>query len=53
MTFEESVDTVWTIGSSEVFLLLRTGRGSDPDHYLRWLSRTLIQQLLVAEGILS
>jgi AcrR family transcriptional regulator len=48
-TREESTDTVWAIGSSEVFLLLRTRRGWDADHYLSWLSRTLADQLLVAD----
>lgn len=48
-TREESVDTVWAIGSSEVFLLLRTRRGWDADHYRRWLSRTLADQLLVTD----
>ena len=48
-TREESVDTVWAIGSSEVFLLLRMRRGWDADHYSRWLSRTLADQLLVAD----
>jgi AcrR family transcriptional regulator len=48
-TREESIDTVWAIGSSEVFLLLRTRRGWDADHYLRWLSRTLSDQLLVVD----
>ena len=49
-TREESIDTVWAIGSSEVFLLLRTRRGWDADHYLRWLSQTLAAQLLVADA---
>jgi AcrR family transcriptional regulator len=48
-TREESVDTVWAIGSSEVFLLLRTRRGWDADHYREWLSRTLTEQLLVTD----
>jgi AcrR family transcriptional regulator len=46
---EESVDTVWAIGSSEVFLLLRTRRGWDADRYRAWLTRTLVDQLLVAD----
>ena len=48
-TREESTDTVWAIGSSEVFLLLRTRRGWDADRYLTWLSRTLADLLLVAD----
>jgi AcrR family transcriptional regulator len=43
---EESTDTVWAIGSSEVYQLLRIRRGWDADHYREWLSRTLVEQLL-------
>jgi hypothetical protein len=43
---EECADTVWAIGSTEVFLLLRTRRGWDPQQYERWLNRTLADQLL-------
>lgn len=49
LTLEESIDTVWAIGSSEVYLLLRTRRGWDADTYRTWLSRTLTHQLLVAD----
>jgi AcrR family transcriptional regulator len=45
-TPEESTDTAWAIGSSEVFLLLRTVRGWDARRYADWLGRTLIDQLL-------
>ena len=44
---EESIDTVWAMSSSEVFLLLRVRRGWDPDQYRRWLTRTLVDQLVV------
>jgi AcrR family transcriptional regulator len=43
---EESTDTAWAIGSSEVYQLLRIRRGWDADHYREWLSRTLVEQLL-------
>lgn len=43
---EESTDTAWAIGSSEVYQLLRVRRGWDADHYREWLSRTLVEQLL-------
>lgn len=46
---DECVDTVWAIGSSEVFLLLRVRRGWDADTYLGWLTRTLRDQLLVSD----
>jgi AcrR family transcriptional regulator len=42
----ESTDLAWAIGSSEVFLLLRTRRGWDPDHYLESMSRVLVDLLL-------
>jgi AcrR family transcriptional regulator len=43
---EESTDTAWAIGSSEVYQLLRIRRGWGADHYREWLSRTLVEQLL-------
>ena len=43
---EESTDTAWAIGSSELYQLLRIRRGWDADHYREWLSRTLVEQLL-------
>ena len=48
LPFDECVDTVWAIGSTEVFLLLRRTRGWDAEHYLAWLRRTLTDQLLTA-----
>jgi AcrR family transcriptional regulator len=47
---EESVDTAWAIASIDVFLLLRSIRGWDAGQYSAWLSRTLVDQLLTAEG---
>jgi AcrR family transcriptional regulator len=47
---EESTDTMWAIGSSEVFLLLRNVRGWDAGRYRDWLSRTLVDQLLLPEN---
>ena len=46
---EESAVTAWAIGSTEVFLLLRVNRGWDADRYLEWLTRTLVDVLLVPE----
>jgi AcrR family transcriptional regulator len=43
---EESTDTAWAIGSSEVYQLLRVRRGWDAEHYREWLGRTLVEQLL-------
>ena len=43
---EETVDTIWAVGSSEVFLLLRIGRGWTADQYLDWLTRTLTHLVL-------
>jgi AcrR family transcriptional regulator len=47
---EEATDTTWAIGSIDVFLLLRSIQGWDAAHYAKWLSRTLVDQLLVPEG---
>jgi hypothetical protein len=43
-------DTVWAIGSSEVFLLFRSVRGWDADQFRDWLSRTLVDQLPTPES---
>jgi AcrR family transcriptional regulator len=43
---EESTDLAWAIGSSEVFLLLRTRRDWDADHYLDSMTRVLVDVLL-------
>ena len=43
----ESADVAWALGSYELFLLLRTQRGCAADHYLQWVSRTLVEQLLI------
>lgn len=45
-SIEESTDAAWAIGSSEVFLMLRTRRGWDAPRYEDWLSRTLVEVLL-------
>lgn len=44
---EEAIDTAWAIGSVDVFLLLRSIQGWDGPRYADWLSRTLVDQLLV------
>jgi AcrR family transcriptional regulator len=46
---EESTDLAWAIGSTEVFLLLRTRRGWDPDHYVESMTRVLVDVLLIPE----
>jgi len=46
---EESADTAWAIGSSEVFLLLRVRRGWSADRYRRWLTHVLTEQLVKPE----
>jgi hypothetical protein len=50
ITPEQCTDTVWAIGSSEVFLLFRSVRGWDADQFRDWLSRTLVDQLLTPES---
>ena len=46
LSHDDAADTVWAIGSTEVFLLLRTRRGWDADQFEAWLARTLTRQLL-------
>ena len=43
---EEATDTAWAIGSIDVYLLLRQIRGWDHEQYTRWLTRTLVDQLV-------
>jgi AcrR family transcriptional regulator len=47
---DECADIAWAVGSSEVFLLLRTRRGWDADHYRDWLIHTLLELLLVRDS---
>jgi AcrR family transcriptional regulator len=46
-SYEDTLDTAWAVGSTEVFMLLRRIRGWDAKRYADWLSRTLIDQLLL------
>jgi AcrR family transcriptional regulator len=43
---ERSADTMWAIGSIDVFLLLRTVLEWDATQYAEWLSDTLVDQLV-------
>ncbi|MGE3813436.1 MAG: TetR/AcrR family transcriptional regulator [Candidatus Nanopelagicales bacterium] len=43
----DAVDTVWAVGSHEVFMLTRTSLEWDEDRFRAWLARTLIDALLV------
>jgi AcrR family transcriptional regulator len=43
---DEAADTAWAIGSIDVYLLLTSIRGWDHDRYARWLTRTLVDQLV-------
>jgi len=45
---EECTDIAWSVGSSEVFLLLRQRRRWSARRYRDWLSATLAELLLVA-----
>ena len=47
---DEATDTTWAIGSIDLFLLLRSIQEWDADQYADWLSRTLVDQLLVPES---
>ncbi|HEX4434366.1 MAG TPA: TetR/AcrR family transcriptional regulator [Acidimicrobiales bacterium] len=44
---EESTDTTWAIGSTEVFLLMRFVQGWDADRYVTWLGAVLVDALLL------
>ena len=41
-----AIDTVWTLTSGEVFLLLTRDRGWSKEHYAEWLADTLTRVLL-------
>jgi AcrR family transcriptional regulator len=43
---EEATDTAWAIGSIDVYLLLRQIRGWNHTQYTRWLTSTLVDQLV-------
>ncbi|HEX6149032.1 TetR/AcrR family transcriptional regulator [Nocardioides sp.] len=43
---DEATDTAWAVGSIDVYLLLRSIRGWDHERYARWLTRTLVDQLV-------
>jgi AcrR family transcriptional regulator len=45
---EPSADTMWAVGSIDVFLLLRTVLDWDAAQYAEWLSDTLVNQLVTA-----
>jgi AcrR family transcriptional regulator len=47
---DRSADTMWAIGSIDVFLLLRTVLEWDAAQYSEWLSRTLVDQLVAPES---
>ena len=46
MDEEYAIDTVWTLASPEVFLLLTRDLGWAKDKYTQWLAETLIKVLL-------
>jgi AcrR family transcriptional regulator len=46
----EATDSAWAIGSIDVFLLLRSIQGWDASRYAKWLSQTLVDQLLVPQA---
>lgn len=43
---DESTDTTWAIGSIDVYLLLHSTLGWNPDRYADWLRHILLDQLL-------
>jgi AcrR family transcriptional regulator len=44
--YDESADSMWAVGSIDVYLLLRTVLERDGSQYAQWLSDTLVAQLL-------
>ena len=46
--YERSADTMWAIGSIDVFLLQRTALQWDATQYAQWLSETLVDQLVIS-----
>jgi AcrR family transcriptional regulator len=46
ISFEYARDTVWTLTSGEVFLLLTRDRGWSKENYAEWLANMLIRALL-------
>ena len=48
-SYEKSADTMWAIGSIDVFLLQRSVLGWDADQHREWLRATLVDQLLESE----
>lgn len=49
-SYELSADTMWAVGSVDVFLLLRHVLGWDAAQYADWLRDTLVDQLVVSPG---
>lgn len=47
---EQTAETMWAIGSSEVFLLMRNTLGWDAPKFRAWLEQTLVHQLLVDDA---
>lgn len=46
-SYEETTTTVWAIGSTEVYTLMTTIGGYDPDRVRAWLADTLVSTILL------
>ena len=46
LTVDRAADIVWTLNSTDVYLLLTDGRGWTPEEYERWLGDTWVTLLL-------
>jgi prophage antirepressor-like protein len=46
LTVEQAADIVWTLNSSDVYLLLTEERGWSPEEFERWLADGWIRLLL-------
>ena len=47
---DESAETAWAVASPEVYLLLSSVVGWSADRYAEWLSRTLVDLLLIPDS---
>lgn len=50
LSLDRAADIVWTLNSTEVYLLLTDGRGWSPEEYEHWLADSWIRLLLDGDG---
>jgi hypothetical protein len=47
---KRTAETMWAIGSTEVFLMMRNTLGWDAAQFRKWLGQTLVDQLLTSSS---